>query len=94
MIYVFILSHIFIKNLAWVLQEILTGLMWLLKEEAKIIDIVNSSPHPRVEFYVVTPTGSNLERLRGYNECEELKPMIVPMGPYAFSNVIDAFKHL
>jgi len=81
MIYVFILSHIFIKNLAWVLQEILTGLMWLLKEEAKIIDIVNSSPHPRVEFYVVTPTGSNLERLRGYNECEELKPVIVPTGP-------------
>ena len=42
----------------------------------------------------MTPTGSNLERLRGYNECEELKPVIVPTGPYAFSNVIDAFKHL
>jgi len=64
------------------------------KEEGKIIDIANSSPHPRAEFYIVTPSGSNLERLRSYIECEKLKPVIDPTGPYAFSNVMEAFKHL
>nr|ABK23099.1 unknown [Picea sitchensis] len=58
------------------------------------IQLANSSPHPRAEFYIVTPSGSNLERLRSYIECEKLKPVIDPTGPYAFSNVMEAFKHL
>lgn len=64
------------------------------KEKAKIIDIANPSPHPRAESYVVTPSGCNLEKLRGYIECEKLKPVIDPICPYAFSNVREAFKHL
>jgi len=64
------------------------------KEKAKIIDIANPSPHPRAEFFIVTASGSNLERLRGYIECEKLKPVIDPISPYSFSNVMEAFKHL
>nr|ABR16968.1 unknown [Picea sitchensis] len=64
------------------------------KEKAKIIDIANPSPHPRAEFFIVTASGSNLERLRGYIECEKLKPVIDPISPYSFSNVMEAFKHI
>uniref|UniRef100_A0A0D6R8N0 Enoyl reductase (ER) domain-containing protein n=1 Tax=Araucaria cunninghamii TaxID=56994 RepID=A0A0D6R8N0_ARACU len=66
----------------------------LAKDEGKIIDIVDDSPHPRAVFFFTNPNGSNLERIRGYIECERLKPVLDPTSPYTFSNVIEAFKHL
>ncbi|KAH9311240.1 hypothetical protein KI387_026275, partial [Taxus chinensis] len=66
----------------------------LAKDGGQIIDIANGSPHDKALFFMVTPSGNNLERLRGYIECERLKPVIDPASPHVFSNVVEAFHHL
>nr|ABK21600.1 unknown [Picea sitchensis] len=63
------------------------------KEEAKVLDIASFQPHPRAEFFLVSPSGHNLEKLQPYIESEKLKPVIDPKSPYSFSDVIEAFKH-
>jgi len=74
MIYVFVLGHIFIIDYKFGLDftRYYHRSYVVAKEKAKIIDIAYSLPHPRVEFYIVTSSGSNLERLKGYIECEKL----------------------
>eukprot|EP00252_Welwitschia_mirabilis_P005623 TRINITY_DN1610_c0_g1_i4.p1 TRINITY_DN1610_c0_g1~~TRINITY_DN1610_c0_g1_i4.p1 ORF type:complete len:247 (-),score=63.19 TRINITY_DN1610_c0_g1_i4:252-992(-) len=66
----------------------------LAKEGGEVIDIMNPSPHPKASFFVVTPSGNNLERFRSYIECEKLKPVMDPTSPYAFSDVVEAFRLL
>jgi len=63
------------------------------KEEAKVLDIASFQPHPRVQFFLVSPSAHNLEKLQPYIEGEKLKPVIDPKSPYSFSEVIEAFKH-
>nr|ABR16979.1 unknown [Picea sitchensis] len=72
------------------------------KEEAKVLDIgvakeddmASFQPHPRAEFFLVSSSAHNLEKLQPYIESEKLKPVIDPKSPYSFSDVIEAFKHL
>ncbi|OIC47791.1 hypothetical protein A7L55_20510 [Acinetobacter baumannii] len=64
------------------------------KEEAKVLDIALFQPLPRVEFFLVTPSGHNLEKLQPYIESGKLKAVIDPKSPFSFSDVIEAFKHL
>uniref|UniRef100_A0A0D6QRD0 Enoyl reductase (ER) domain-containing protein n=1 Tax=Araucaria cunninghamii TaxID=56994 RepID=A0A0D6QRD0_ARACU len=63
------------------------------KGAAPIIDIATFQPIPRVKFFLVYPSASNLERLSPYIESGKLRPVIDPKGPYAFSDVLEAFKH-
>jgi len=64
------------------------------KEEAKVLDIASFHPHPRAEFFILSPSAHNLEKLQPYIESEKLKPVIDPKSPYSFSDVIEAFKYL
>eukprot|EP01018_Ginkgo_biloba_P017890 Gb_28399 [translate_table: standard] len=65
----------------------------LAKEEGKIIDIATFQPaNPKVKFILVKPRGSNLERVEEYIVSGKLKTVIDPKSPFAFSEVIEAFK--
>jgi len=64
------------------------------KEEAKVLDIASIQPHPRAEFFSVSPHGQNLVKLQPYIESGKLKPVIDPKSPYSFSEVREAYKHL
>uniref|UniRef100_A0A0C9QR89 TSA: Wollemia nobilis Ref_Wollemi_Transcript_13022_1453 transcribed RNA sequence n=1 Tax=Wollemia nobilis TaxID=56998 RepID=A0A0C9QR89_9CONI len=63
------------------------------KEAAPIVDIASYQSHPRANFIRLSPRASNLERLHPYIERGELRPVIDPKGPYAFADVLEAFKH-
>ncbi|KAH9328544.1 hypothetical protein KI387_000652 [Taxus chinensis] len=63
------------------------------KEEGKVVDIASFPPHPRAESVILKPRGSNLERLRDFIESGKLKAVLDPKSPYAFSEVVNAFKH-
>ncbi|KAH9328450.1 hypothetical protein KI387_000558 [Taxus chinensis] len=65
----------------------------LAKEEGKVVDIASFPPHPRAESVILKPRGSNLERLRPFIESGKLKAVLDPKSPYAFSEVVNAFKH-
>ncbi|XP_057866465.2 2-methylene-furan-3-one reductase [Cryptomeria japonica] len=65
----------------------------VVKEEGKIVDIASFPPHQKAVNVLVKPQGSNLERLGKYIESGKLKPVIDPKSPYAFSDVVEAFKH-
>eukprot|EP01018_Ginkgo_biloba_P018317 Gb_34177 [translate_table: standard] len=64
------------------------------KEGAKIIDIATFPPHPKARNHRVSAKGSNLEKLEEYIESGKVKAVIDPKGPYAFSDVVAAFKYL
>ena len=66
----------------------------MAKEEAKVLDIATIHPHPRVQFYGISPNGHDLEKLQPYIESGKVKPVIDPKSPYSFSHVKEAFKHL
>ena len=65
----------------------------LAKEEGKIIDIATFQPaNPKVKLIFVKPRGSNLERVEEYIVSGKLKAVIDPKSPFAFSDVLEAFK--
>ncbi|XP_057866461.1 2-methylene-furan-3-one reductase [Cryptomeria japonica] len=64
------------------------------KDEGKIVDIATFPPHQKAVNVFVKPKGSDLERVGKYIESGKLKPVIDPKSPYAFSDVVEAFKHL
>lgn len=64
------------------------------KDEAPIVDITWPPSHPRAVYSSLTVSGENLEKLRPYIENGKLKPQIDPTGPYKFTDVIEAFRHL
>ncbi|XP_030474408.2 2-methylene-furan-3-one reductase-like [Syzygium oleosum] len=64
------------------------------KDEAPIIDITWPPSHPRAVYSSLTVSGENLEMLRPYLENGKLKAIIDPTGPYAFTDVIEAFRYL
>lgn len=66
----------------------------MAKDEAPIIDITWPPSHPRAVYSSLTVSGENLEMLRPYLENGKLKAIIDPTGPYAFSDVIEAFRYL
>ncbi|XP_057866463.1 2-methylene-furan-3-one reductase [Cryptomeria japonica] len=63
------------------------------KEGGKIVDIASFPPHEKAVNLLVKPLGSDLERLAQYIESGKLKPIIDPKSPFAFSDVLEAFKH-
>lgn len=65
----------------------------LVKEEGKVVDIASFPPHPRAVSVLVKPKGSDLERLAKYIESGKVKPVIDPKSPFAFSDIVEAFKH-
>ncbi|KAK2650513.1 hypothetical protein Ddye_018002 [Dipteronia dyeriana] len=56
------------------------------KEDAPIVDITWPPSHPRAVYSSLTVSGENLEKLRSYLE--------TGTGPYKFTDVIEAFRHL
>ncbi|KAK0580666.1 hypothetical protein LWI29_004825 [Acer saccharum] len=64
------------------------------KEDAPIVDITWPPSHPRAVYSSLTVSGENLEKLRSYLETGKLKSEIDPTGPYKFTDVIEAFRHL
>ncbi|KAL8160151.1 hypothetical protein V2J09_001688, partial [Rumex salicifolius] len=69
----------------------------IAKDEAPIIDITWPPSHPRATYSSLTVSGEVLESLRPYLEYLEagkLNPIINPSSPYAFSDVMEAFRHL
>ncbi|XP_057866462.2 2-methylene-furan-3-one reductase [Cryptomeria japonica] len=63
------------------------------KEEGKIVDITAFPPHQKAVNVVTKAHGSNLERVGKYIESGKLKAVIDPKSPYAFSDVVEAYKH-
>lgn len=66
----------------------------LAKEGAPIIDITWPPSEPRAIYSGLTVSGDILEKLPPYLDTGELKAVIDPTGPYHFSDVIEAFRHL
>ncbi|GAB4861872.1 hypothetical protein Ancab_037127 [Ancistrocladus abbreviatus] len=67
----------------------------LAKEDAPIVDITWPPPsNSRIVYSSLKVSGVVLEMLRSYLENGKLKPVIDPNGPYKFTDVIEAFRHL
>lgn len=64
-----------------------------VKEEGRVVTIFGPITPPAFMF-VLTSTGSILEKLKPYLESGKVKPVIDPTGPYPFSKTIDAFTYL
>ncbi|KAJ7947375.1 2-methylene-furan-3-one reductase-like [Quillaja saponaria] len=63
-----------------------------VKEGGQVVTIV--APHPTVPFFVLTSTGTTLEKLRPYFESGKVKPVVDPSGPFPFSQAVEAFSYL
>ncbi|PRQ53894.1 putative 2-methylene-furan-3-one reductase [Rosa chinensis] len=44
--------------------------------------------------FVLTPTGSILEKLKPYSGSRKVKPVLDPTGPYHFYKVVEALGYL
>ncbi|BBH00405.1 Oxidoreductase, zinc-binding dehydrogenase family protein [Prunus dulcis] len=64
-----------------------------VKEEGRVVTIFGPITPPAFMF-VLTSTGSNLEKLKPYLESGKVKPVLDPTGPYPFSKTLEAFAHL
>ncbi|KAJ8774044.1 hypothetical protein K2173_009475 [Erythroxylum novogranatense] len=64
------------------------------KEEAPIVDITWPPSHPRAVYSSLIASGENLEKLNSLLETGKLQATIDPTGPYKFTDVIEAFRHL
>ncbi|KAJ7970855.1 2-methylene-furan-3-one reductase-like [Quillaja saponaria] len=49
---------------------------------------------PKVTFFILTSTGTILEKLRPYLESGKVKPLIDPKGTFPFSQAVEAFSYL
>eukprot|EP00250_Pteridium_aquilinum_P005341 c15451_g1_i1 orf=164-1138(+) len=66
-----------------------------VKEGGVVLTIVDFNALPPAVCYVLTSSGASLAELNPFLESGQLKPIIDPnTGPFPFSNVKDAFKHL
>ncbi|KAJ7970852.1 2-methylene-furan-3-one reductase-like [Quillaja saponaria] len=63
-----------------------------IKEGGQVVTIV--APHPPAIHFILTSTGTILEKLRPYLESGKVKPVIDPKGPFPFSQVVEAFSYL
>ncbi|XP_062017953.1 2-methylene-furan-3-one reductase-like [Rosa rugosa] len=61
-----------------------------VKEGGKAVTIVIGPVTPPAFRFVLTPTGSILEKLKPYLESGKVKPVLDPTGPYPFSKVVEA----
>ncbi|OWM64964.1 2-methylene-furan-3-one reductase-like [Punica granatum] len=64
------------------------------KDGAPVVDITYPPSHQRAAYSSLKVSGEILDRLRPYLENGKLKPVIDPSGPYAFMDVVEAFRYL
>ncbi|XP_028776830.1 2-methylene-furan-3-one reductase [Neltuma alba] len=64
------------------------------KDEGVIVDITWPPSHPRAIYSSLTVSGEVLEKLRPCLESGRLKAVIDPTGPFAFNDVVEAFRYL
>jgi 2-methylene-furan-3-one reductase len=64
-----------------------------VKEGGSAVVLTGAVTPPGFRF-VVSSNGSTLEMLNPYLESGKLKPVIDPKGPFAFSQVVEAFSYL
>uniref|UniRef100_A0A0D9X7E9 Enoyl reductase (ER) domain-containing protein n=1 Tax=Leersia perrieri TaxID=77586 RepID=A0A0D9X7E9_9ORYZ len=65
----------------------------VVKEGGSVVVLTGAVPPPGFRF-VVTSDGSVLEKLNPYLESGKVKPLVDPKGPFAFSQVVEAFSYL
>ncbi|KAM1963592.1 hypothetical protein ACFX15_044166 [Malus domestica] len=64
-----------------------------VKEGGKVLTIVRPVAPPAFLF-LLTSTGTVLEKLKPYLESGKVKPVLDPTGPYPFSKTVEAFAYL
>lgn len=64
-----------------------------VKEGGKVVGIVPPGTPPAI-FFLLTPDGGILEKLRPYIESGKIKPILDPKGPFPFSQTKEAFSYL
>ncbi|CAL8141787.1 unnamed protein product [Prunus armeniaca] len=64
-----------------------------VKENGKVVTIFGSVTPPALTF-VLTSTGTILEKLKPYLESGKVKPVLDPTSPYPFSKTVEAFAYL
>ncbi|KAI5341163.1 PREDICTED: 2-methylene-furan-3-one reductase [Prunus dulcis] len=64
-----------------------------VKEGGRVVTLIGPITPP-ASMFVLTSTGSILEKLKPYLESRKVKAVIDPTGPYPFSKTIDAFAYL
>ncbi|KAB8108347.1 hypothetical protein EE612_043933, partial [Oryza sativa] len=65
----------------------------VVKEGGSVVVLTGAVVPPGFRF-VVTSDGSVLEKLNPYLESGKVKPLVDPKGPFAFSQVVEAFSYL
>lgn len=65
-----------------------------VKKDGKVAAIVGGNVSPPVFVFILTSTGSVLDKLKPYLEDGRVKPVIDPKSPYPFSQTIEAFSYL
>ncbi|KAI4346983.1 hypothetical protein L6164_007840 [Bauhinia variegata] len=64
-----------------------------VKEGGKVVTIVPPGKPPAIMF-ILTSTGSTLEKLSPYLESGKVKPVLDPKTPFPFSQTVEAFSFL
>ncbi|KAJ7970850.1 2-methylene-furan-3-one reductase-like [Quillaja saponaria] len=65
-----------------------------VKEGGQVLTIAELHPPPPAVLFMLTSSGTVLEKLRPYLESGKVKPVIDPKGPFPFSQVVEAFSYL
>ncbi|ONI19550.1 LOW QUALITY PROTEIN: hypothetical protein PRUPE_3G284600 [Prunus persica] len=65
-----------------------------VKEGGKVVTIVSGPAAPPAVHFVLTSTGTVLEKLKPYLEGGKVKPVLDPTSPYPFSKTVEAFAYL
>ncbi|KAM1015150.1 hypothetical protein ACFX2I_044966 [Malus domestica] len=65
----------------------------MVKAGGKVLTIVRPVAPPAFLF-MLTSTGTVLEKLKPYLESGKVRPVLDPTGPYPFSKNVEAFAYL
>ncbi|KAI5341159.1 hypothetical protein L3X38_020433 [Prunus dulcis] len=66
----------------------------VVKEGGKVVTIVPGPVAAGAFIFILTSTGTILEKLKPYLESGKVKPVLDPTGPYPFSKTVEAFAYL
>ncbi|KAH7532523.1 hypothetical protein FEM48_Zijuj04G0029200 [Ziziphus jujuba var. spinosa] len=64
-----------------------------VKRGGKVVSIQHPVA-PAAEYFILTSTGTILEKLKPYLESGKIKPILDPKTPFPFSKTLEAFAHL
>ncbi|BFG26867.1 hypothetical protein CerSpe_131410 [Prunus speciosa] len=65
-----------------------------VKEGGKVVTIVPGPVAAPAFIFILTSTGTILEKLKPYLESGKVKPVLDPTSPYPFSKTVEAFAYL